>query len=301
MILGCDIGGTKTAVVTWTREKGIGQRREFPTNPRRGFQPVFDELCAVVESFRKDDTGAIRAISVSIGGPLDVLQGIIKSPPNLPGWDNIPLKTLLQNRFGLPVYIEHDGNAGALAEFHFGAGQGMRNLVFLTMGTGLGAGIILNGQLYRGTTDVAGELGHIRIAEEGPECYGKAGSLEGYCSGTGITRLSQMMFPGRWTDVPSLYASWKSGDSDAQQVFGRASRALGLGFAMIVDMLNPQLIILGGLGMRIHDALVEPALKTLAQEALPVAVAVCRVVPAALGESIGDLASVCAAIDRGKS
>lgn len=299
MIIGCDIGGTKTAVVIGTRSGQISWKHQFPTEARRGFDQVFGHLCSAIEEASRRAAGHASVISVSIGGPLDVLRGIIKSPPNLPGWDAIPLKDLLSARFGLPTYVEHDGNAGALAEFHFGAGQGSRNIVFLTMGTGFGAGIILDGRLYRGTSDVAGEIGHVRIAEDGPLCYGKAGSLEGYCSGTGIARLAEMMFPGRWTGgVADVYASWKSADPDAQAVFARASEAFGRALALLVDTLNPQKIILGGLGMRVPDALVGPALEVLRAEALPQAYAACHVVPAALGESIGDYAALCAAIDQ---
>jgi glucokinase len=299
MIIGCDIGGTKTAVVLGSTAGTITWKRQFPTEPRRGFAAMFEELCSAIEEARVRTRGSAAAISVAIGGPLDVLQGIIKSPPNLPGWDSIPLKRMLSDRFRLPVYVEHDGNAGALAEFHFGAGRGHRNIIFLTMGTGFGAGLILNGQLYRGTTDVAGEIGHVRVAEEGPPCFGKPGSLEGFCSGTGIALLGEMMFPGRWTGgTAGIYASWKGGDPQAHAVFDRASRAFGRGLAMLLDLLNPEKIILGGLGMRIADALVGPAVEVMRAEALPEAFAACQVVPAALGESIGDYAALCAAIDQ---
>jgi glucokinase len=146
---------------------------------------------------------------------------------------------------------------------------------------------------------VAGEIGHIRIADDGPRCFGKEGSLEGFCSGTGIALLGGMMFPGRWSGgVADIYASWKTGDQDARAVFARAADAFGRALAILVDMLNPQKIILGGLGMRVADALVGPALEVLRAEALPEAHAVCQVVPAALGESIGDYAALCAAIDQ---
>jgi len=301
-ILGVDIGGTKTAVLLGTLHGEIRHRTELPTAAQRGFSAVFQEIVTAIDKTIHSVPADVAALSVSIGGPLDVLQGIILSPPNLPGWDRIPLKQLLADRFHLPVYIEHDGNAGALAEFYFGAGRGARNIVFLTMGTGLGAGLILDGRLYRGTSDVAGELGHIRIAEDGPDCYGKPGSLEGFASGTGIARLAHMMFPGRWPKnmtVKELYADYQAGSEEARVVFSRAAQAFGRGLAMITDMLNPERIILGGLGMRLQDALVEPALAILAAEALPHALAVCRVVPAALGENIGDYAALVAAYDQG--
>ncbi|MCK5573652.1 MAG: ROK family protein, partial [Bacteroidetes bacterium] len=176
VIVGLDVGGTKTASLCGSMSGEILWKTEALTGAQRGFKPVFDQIVALAEEALSMASGNAVALSVSIGGPLDVLRGVINSPPNLPGWENVPLKTLLMEKFALPVFVEHDGNAGALAEFFFGAGKGFKNIVFLTMGTGFGAGLILDGRLYRGTTDVAGEIGHIRIAEDGPDCYGKTGS-----------------------------------------------------------------------------------------------------------------------------
>lgn len=302
-ILGLDIGGTKTAVVLGSQHGEIQWRKQFPTRPERGFKVVFGELTTNTATALRSAQGNVIAISVSIGGPLDVLNGIIKSPPNLPGWINISLKKLLAERFRLPIYVEHDGNAGALAEFYFGAGKGFRNIVFITMGTGFGAGLILNGQLYRGATDTAGEIGHIRIAEDGPLCYGKAGSLEGFGSGTGITKLAQMMYPEIWNEsatVIEMHNAYKAGSKEARAVFERAGFYLGRGLAILADTLNPERIILGGIGMRLSDALLTPARRVFHEEALPQAVEVCKIVPAQLGEAIGDIASLCAAFDQGK-
>jgi glucokinase len=302
VILGLDIGGTKTALVLGTPRGEIRRRKQFPTMPARGFQLFFEELSASMGKILAESTEPVDALSVSIGGPLNVLEGIVQSPPNLPGWDNIPLKRILKERFTLPVFVEHDGNAGALAEYYFGAGRGCRNIVFLTMGTGLGAGLILDGRLYRGTNDTAGEIGHIRIAEDGPLCYGKSGSLEGFGSGTGMAKLAHMMFPGKWSEsinVLELYALMKSGSSEAVQVFERAGFHLGRGFAMIADLVNPERIILGGIGMRIGDAFLPKAEEIFLLEALPQTRRACKIVPAQLGEHIGDVASLCAALDQG--
>jgi glucokinase len=303
LILGLDIGGTKTAVVLGSPRGEIQWRMQFPTRPERGFKIVFAELATNIATALRSAPKTVAAISVSIGGPLDVLKGVIKSPPNLPGWTNIPLKKLLAERFSLPVFIEHDGNAGALAEFYFGAGKGLRNIIFITMGTGFGAGLILNGQLYRGTSDTAGEIGHIRIAEDGPRCYGKAGSLEGYGSGTGIAKLAHSMYPVIWNEsatVIDIYNAYKEGSAEARAVFERAGFYLGRGLAIIADMLNPERIILGGIGMRLGDALLDPAKRIFHEEALPQAAEVCEIVSAQLGEAIGDIASLCAAFNQGK-
>jgi glucokinase len=301
LILGFDIGGTKTAALLGTRDGTVLHRQEIRTDAARGFPPVFEEICLLGREVCATAQETVDAVSVSIGGPLDVLQGIILSPPNLPGWDAVPLKELLTARFHLPVYVEHDGNAGALAEWMFGAARGKRNVIFLTMGTGFGGGFILDGRLYRGTTDVAGEVGHLRIADDGPDCYGKPGSLEGFTSGTGIALLAHRMYPGRWNKsmtVRDLADADRTGSPEAHAVFAAAARNFGRGLALLIDTLNPECIVLGGLGMRLQDVLVQPALRVAEEESLPRAWKACQVVPAQLGEAIGDLAALCAAIDQ---
>ncbi len=302
-ILGLDVGGTKTAVVLGDYDGAIRERRQFATEPSRGFDPTFAELCAHVDALLRDAHAQqipVGCLSVSIGGPLDVERGVIQSPPNLPGWDNIHLTALLSERFDLPVYIEHDGNAGALAEWYFGAGRGARNVVFLTMGTGFGGGLILDGRLYRGTTSLAGEVGHLRLAETGPIAYGKAGSWEAFCAGTGIARLAAHRFPHRWrvkqTCARELAELADAGDDDALSVLAETARYLGRGLAMLVDILNPQVIVIGSLAVRLGNLVLQPAREEMAREALPGAASVCRVVPAALGEQLGDVAALCAAI-----
>jgi len=302
-ILGIDIGGTKTAIVLVTPGGDVVSRNEFLTRPERTFEDYFFELSeSIGTSLRDHKCYNIPAISVSIGGPLDVFKGIIKSPPNLPTWKEVPIKAILQQKFNLPVYVEHDGNAGALAEYFFGAGRGARSIVFLTLGTGFGAGLILDGHLYRGASFTAGELGHIRVSDHGPYAYGKKGSLEGYCSGSGLKKLSAMMFPCRWRDgasVKVLADLANNGDEDAIEVFRESGRYLGRAFAIIADMVNPEKIILGSLGFRLGSLIIRPAMEEFEREALAESFSVCQVVPAALGERIGDLAAICAALDQG--
>ena len=302
-IIGLDIGGTKCAVVEGTQGGEILARDQRPTLSQEGFAQTFERLCemvsarlcAVVAHGRQ-----VVALSVSIGGPLDTARGIIYSPPNLPGWDTIPLKDLLEERFGLPAYVQHDGAAGALAEWRFGAGIGVRNLIFLTMGTGLGAGLILNGQVYRGASDLAGEVGHLRIAPDGPEVYGKKGSWEGYCAGPAFARLARDMFPCRWgsgVTTPELVDLALKSDADALAVVHRAAGYLGQGLAILADLLNPEVIVIGSMGVWLGEVLLAPAREAMRREALPGAFAACRVVPAALGKHLGDVAALSAALD----
>lgn len=307
-ILGFDIGGTKTAVVEGTRDGVILQRREHSTEADRPFDETFPNLIAIAKSTicASEETGRhIGAVSVSIGGPLQISEGVLIDPPHLPGWHRIRLKDRLQTQFpDLPVFIEHDGNAGALAEFHFGLGRyrpDLRHLVFLTFGTGLGAGIIVNGQILHGATDTAGEVGHWRLAETGPVGFGKAGSWEGFASGTGLVMLANRLFPQRWspeTSIRTLVQAMLADDQDALDVAAEAGRWMGRGMALLIDALNPQIIVLGSLAVALGDRVLAPARRMLTEEALPQAVAACKVLPAALGAGIGDVAALMAAITR---
>jgi len=271
-IIGLDIGGTKCAVLVGTYQGEV-------------------------------EGNALAALSVSIGGPLDCERGIIYSPPNLPGWDAIPLKEKLQERFGVPAHVEHDGNAGALAEWRFGAGVGVQSLVFLTMGTGLGGGMILDGRLYRGARDMAGEVGHVRLAPDGPLAYGKRGSWEGLCAGPAFAALAEEMYPLRWgagVDTREVVRLALTGDVQAVAVVERVAENMGRGLAMLVDLLNPEMIVIGSMAVRLGELLLEPTRRALRGEALPAAAEACQVVPAQLGERLGDVAALCAAIEAAR-
>lgn len=302
-IIGLDIGGTKFAVVEGDGEAQILSRRQEATHVDRGFEDTFSRLCAAVSSALTESAAAerrVRALSVSIGGPLDIARGIIFSPPNLPGWDAIPLRDLLITRFGLPVFVEHDGNAGAIAEWRFGAGRGAHNLVFLTMGTGLGGGFILNDHIYRGSSDLAGEVGHMRIARTGPLAYGKRGSWEGYCAGPAFALLAQRLFPNRWdASVTTLEVVQLAlaGDKQALAVVRRVAGYFGRGLAILADILNPEVIVVGSMAVRLGEVLLEPTRQAMRRDALPGTYSACRLVPAELGERIGDVAALCAALE----
>ena len=182
VLIGVDIGGTKTAIVLSSAPPVIQARIEFATLPEAGPGRVLALIEDNIQKLLSESgiaQGQLGAIGVSCGGPLDRIAGIIQSPPNLATWVDVPIKTLLENAFKADCRLENDANAGAVAEFRFGAGQGVEHMVFLTMGTGMGAGIITNGSLYRGANDLAGEIGHVRLTPTGPTGHNKAGSVEG--------------------------------------------------------------------------------------------------------------------------
>ncbi len=309
-ILGLDIGGTKTAIVEGTGHAEILQRIEFPTQASEPFAKTFPTLAAHANSVIAQACGhgrTIAAISVSIGGPLRIEEGFLIDPPHLPGWFNTPLKQHLEHAFpGLPVYLEHDGNAGALAEFHFGVGKSRTNLehlIFLTFGTGIGAGLIVNGRILRGATDTAGEIGHWRLAEDGPVGFGKRGSWESFASGQGLIEIAAEMFPVRWshsTPIRELVEAMLADDDDAIEVAAAAAHYMGRGLALLIDAFNPQVICFGSLGVVLGERILGPAREVIAKEALPQAAAACELLPCALGNHIGDVASLMAALTNPK-
>lgn len=299
-ILGFDVGGTKTAAVAGTADGQILQRVAFDSVPERGFAAMWNDLLNAGETILKSRPTP-EAVGVSIGGPLDAERGIIFSPPNLPGWDDIDLRSRLQSALGVPAYVEHDAKACALAEWLFGAARGAQDVIFLTFGTGLGAGLILGGQLYRGAGGMSGEVGHWRIAPDGPLVYGKRGSWEGFSSGAGISALARAQYPGHFpADVSAqdVIARARAGDAAAAGVVEESARRLGEGIALLVDLLNPEVVVLGSLAVRAGDLFIPTVDRVLREECLPQSYAACRVVPAALGAQLGDLAAICAALYR---
>ena len=290
-LAGLDIGGTKCAMSTGRVEDGGGirilSREEFPT-AGLSWRQVLDEFAGRMSGLH------VSAIGISCGGPLDSRRGVIMSPPNLPGWDDVPVVRFFEERFRVPVAVQNDANACALAEYLYGSGRGVRNLVFMTFGTGLGAGIIVDGRLYAGANDNAGEIGHIRLAPTGPVGYNKDGSAEGFCSGAGIARLAKIR-KGLDLTAKEIFARVRAGDMDCTEVFRESAEKLATLLAYTIDILNPAVIALGGVFMRNADLFMPVVDPILDAEALPLARKACRIVPAALGESIGDYAALAVA------
>jgi glucokinase len=307
-VVGLDIGGTKTACVEGAFDGRIIQRIEWLTRPHEPFAQIFpgivDRLKQLMKAANRQSR-TIVAISVSVGGPLKIQEGQLLNPPHLPGWHNVNLKQALALAFpGTPVYVEHDGNAGALAEFHFGVGKarpGLQHLIFLTFGTGVGAGFIVNGKILRGACDTAGEIGHWRLSEDGPLAYGKRGCWESFASGAGLVHLASEMYPARWsrdTSIRDLVDAMLLSDHEALQVASVAGKWLGRGLALLIDALNPQVIVLGSLAVVLQERILAPARQVVEEEALPQARAACEIIPSVLGNSIGDVAALMAALTQ---
>lgn len=288
-------------------------KRVFPTpsNPHVAIESFIQELETLLETHQC--RAELKGIGVSCGSPLDSRKGLILAPPNLPTWEHVDIVTPFQSRYGVRTALQNDANACALAEWKWGNGRGFQNVIFLTFGTGMGAGLILDGRLYTGANDFAGEVGHMRLQETGPMGYGKAGSFEGFCSGGGIALLGRQM-AADWLDkglVPgfcttreglddmtarSIGEAAAQGDPYAIQVYETVGRKLGFALAILVDLLNPDRIVIGSIFGR-QQAVLEPIVwEVLRSEALPQPLSVCSIVPAGLGEQVGDYASLSVAL-----
>ncbi len=331
-VLGFDIGGTKCAVllgqVTEETVDFLG-REQIKTGT--DWKAVLDLLIrkgrVLLEKNELKNSRWLK-IGISCGGPLSPDRKRILSPPNLPGWDDVPVVEYLSSAFSCPAKMENDADACALAEWKYGAGRGSRNMIFLTFGTGLGAGFILDGKLYKGSTGMAGEAGHIRLAENGPEGYGKEGSFEGFCSGSGIRNLAEIYAKKRLAQgVKVSYVDWPTeetsleengpqteqalkaltaqsvaeaavgGDEDALEIFRISGRYFGRGLSVLIDLLNPEIIVAGSIFTRSGKLLEETMYQEIKKEALPASASACTICPACLGEKIGDYGSIMAALN----
>lgn len=311
LILGIDIGGTKCAASLGTAEGTIAARREVRTRAAEGPDAVISDLLEAARGLL-DESGTalddIAGIGISCGGPLDTRTGVVYSPPNLPGWEAVPLRDRFAEALpGPQVVLENDANATALAEWRWGAGRGAMNLAFLTMGTGIGGGLILDGRLYRGANDLAGEVGHQTILINGPECQcGKRGCLEALASGPAIARLARESLdygrgrllvekaggkPDQITAQVVIEAA-REGDSLALRILEEAGTYMGIGLANLIQIVNPERIVLGTIAVHAGDLILHPIRRAVRDFAWRRSAEVCEVVPAALGDRAQDLAAI---------
>jgi len=323
-IVGIDVGGTKCAVILGQVDDAVRPliidkivipTKDYP-NPFRMIERMQHELDKML-AIHQIEIRSVSSIGISCGGPLDSKSGMILSPPNLPGWDEIPIVRLFKNKYNIPTAVQNDANACALAEWMMGAGKGTRNMIFLTFGTGMGAGLILDGNLYSGTNDLGGEVGHIRLASDGPVGFGKAGSFEGFCSGGGIAQLAKSVVSAKLRNsesvgfcpspekIPQIDArvvalAAQTGDPVANEIISISAHYLGQGLSILIDILNPECIVIGSIYAR-NEKLFKPLIEGLLQhEAIPSALGVCQIKPAELGDSIGDYAALCVAMYEDK-
>lgn len=309
-LVGFDVGGTKCAVTLAKKATDDAMpeilcKIKFPTEANKPY--------SVLERFKKELDVMLESnnliysdifgIGISCGSPLNSTTGTILSPPNLPLWDNIRICEYFENATKIPCHLQNDANACAVAEWKYGAGKGMKNMVFLTFGTGFGAGLILDGHLYRGTNDSAGEIGHVRLENDGPIGYGKHGSCEGFCSGGGIRQLGVTAMR-KHGESSALYKACdgkeenvnakiiaelaRDGDDICLSIYKESAKKLGAALSIICDIIDPEAVVIGGIYMRSDDLLYDIAYDIMKNEALYP----CKILKAGLGENVGDYAAI---------
>ena len=283
-VVAIDLGGTKIRSIVVDADGHILGEDRRETDAHEGQEPVLARLVAsAYEAIAVSGApfSALLGVGVSAPGPVDFERGILYQPPNLPGWDAVPLATLLQARLGLPAFLENDANAAALGESRYGAGQGARHMIYLTISTGIGGGLVLDGRLYRGADGSAGELGHMTVDENGPpHACGQRGCLEVMASGTAIGRMArEAVGAGRSDVLATLAASVEelsavevdkaadAGDPAALEILANASHYLGVGFANYLNIFNPEVIVIGGGVSHIGRQLLDPAIALAKQRA----------------------------------
>ena len=319
LFVGVDLGGTKTlAVLTDARLDVLGQE----TAPTAADKTPDDVVATIVDLARGlvreagAETTQLAGLGIAFAGLYDVHRDVVDTAPNLPGWEGYPLRTELAARLGVPTALGNDVSLAALAEHRLGAGRGVRDMVFVAVGTGIGGGLVLGGQLYQGKSGVAGEIGHMALESDGPVCNcGRTGCLEALASGTALPRLAQMRIDGGQTSILTrlcggraetmtgemVFEAARQGDELAGQVIAGAARSLGTGLANLLNLLNPDMIVIGGGVASEWDSYVVPAIQHMERTAFPHVVKDAAVVPSQLGGLASALGAVALAQEGGAS
>jgi len=299
-VLAVDLGGTKV-IAAIISSKVIAKEYQL-TLADEGPQSVIKRILSTIDhllSLRNLDPSQLGSIGIAAAGAIDSEKGLVTLSPNLPGWRDIPLRDMVGEKYGVNTFLINDASAAALGEHQFGAGKGVNNLVMLTVGTGIGGGIIINGKLYLGSSGSAGEIGHMTIDVNGPKCScGNIGCLERLVSGKAVAeeairRLSQgerssltEIVGGKVKSITAEKVSLaaQNGDSLAQDVISKAAIYLGIGLINLVNIFNPEMIIIGGGLAKMGDLLLEPARRAVRERAFQLSARLVRIVPAQLGD-----------------
>ena len=319
-IVGVDLGGTNIVSLLMTGKGEIVGRDTRRTLAKEGKDKVLSQIVNSVkrileESETKLGISSKSIIGLGIGspGPLSIKKGLVHFAPNLAGWTNVPLVDILRDKLALPIFLENDANGAALGEWWRGAGKDVDNLVLLTLGTGIGGGIIIQGEVLHGAWDTAAEIGHMIIHEGGLVCgCGKKGCLEAYASATGVIKRTLAAIregkksiladavKNRWENITCelVYKAAEKGDTLSRWIVEETARYLGIGIASIVNVLNPEMVILSG-GMIAAGALIfKPVRKYARENALAAAIEGVEIVPAALSGNSGAIGAAATVLKR---
>ncbi|MBC7809198.1 MAG: ROK family protein [Akkermansiaceae bacterium] len=305
LILGIDLGGTKSAATLQTSGGELRYRVATSTPAQDGSDAVVATLISLARNALQaaNDLGTVSGCGISVGAPADAANGVVYPAPNLPGWSPIgtPLARIVADALNLPTCLENDADATALAEWRFGAGRGAETMAFLTQGTGIGSGLVLNGRLHRGAFGAGGEIGHICVdtSDEARVCScGLCGCLEAYASGPSVVRIAaENGYRGEQSGAAVAEAA-RGGDAAALAAFALAADKLGRGLAVLVMLLNPERIVLGTLAIHAGDLLLTGTESSLRRHAWKRLTEDLTVVPAQLGDRAQDLAALCAYLSR---
>lgn len=297
-VIGVDLGGTNMRTALLNHDGDVLERTREKTPVAEGYRQVIEKLSECIERQRcraRDRGMEVAAIGVGAPGVIHAAQGIVLTSPNFPDWKNVPLKQLLEQKLHIPVYVENDANAAALGEQWRGAGKGIDSMILLTLGTGVGGGIILEGRIWRGADGTAGEVGHMTILPEGRTCgCGNRGCLEMYASARGIVmsyhdRKAVLGLPGPDASVTaeSVFREAQAGGDVALSVMGEMGRFLGIGIANLINIFNPEMIVIGGGVKEAWSLFIDAAVREIKARAFAYPAERTRIVPSVLGDDAG--------------
>ena len=305
---GVDLGGTKILSVVATEEGHVLGEDRRPTHAAEGPDAVLDRIVESLQAaLAQAETGTdgIAGVGISTPGPCDPERGIVTNAPNLPGWENIPLAAIVSERLGVPTVMENDAAAACYGEYRYGAGQGLRHIIYLTVSTGIGAGIMIDGELYGGASGAAGEVGHIIVDNAGPMCNcGNRGCVEAFSSGYGIARAAAEAIRagnspaladiagGETPTAEMVHQAAQEGDRASREIIERAGHHLGLGLIGMLNSFNPEALILGGGLLNMGDMYLGPALRAAREGAFEQILSDVTIVQARLGNMAGALGAM---------
>jgi ROK family protein len=303
--IGIDVGGTNVKIALVDGEGKIIYSNSVPTYAQMGYEYTVNNIKQAIRDLMKEtntDAKEIEGIGFDFPGQVDYKTGVVKLAPNIPGWVNVPIAQMIEEEFNIPTRIDNDVRCAALGELKFGAGKGCENFVCITVGTGIGSGLVINGQLVRGAANAAGEIGHIKLQMNGgPICgCGDTGCLEAFASGPSIVAMAQEYLKGGKSTkfremagadgeiTPYIVAkAAEAGDPVAKRIFEIVGTYIGMGLVSVINLLNPEKVIIGGGVAAAGDLLLDPIRKTIKERAMVVAGNSVEIVPAELGNSAG--------------
>ncbi len=306
-VLAIDLGGTKIFAAIISNKGQVIAREYCLTLADEGPEAVIDRILSTIDRLlnqRSINLSQLGSISIAAAGAIDFDKGLVTSSPHLPGWHDVPLRDIVKEKYRVNTFLINDASAAALGEHYFGAGQGVNNLILLTVGTGIGGGIIINGRLYSGASGSAGDIGHMVIDVNGPRCScGNIGCLEALVSGTAIAKEAiRRIRRGERSSITEIVGgkvanitaeevsiAARAGDSLASEVILKAATYLGVGIVNLVNIFNPEMIIVGGGMAKMGDLLLNPARQVVKERAFQLPAQAVQIVPAQLGDDAGVL------------